>query len=231
MNLPEDKRFYVYVYLDPSKPGHYCYGDVFFKYEPFYVGKGSGQRWADHLKQAAGIKKKTVNNHKINRIIKLQTKGTPPVVVRFASNLSSEQAGLVESVLIECIGRRDNNTGYLCNMTDGGDGCKELSKEARGRISQSLMGKNPWNKGKTGIYSDETRAKISNTLTGRKSIPLTEYQKDCISKAHKGKLVSEETRKKSSDSHKGKIPWNKGKKTGQIPWNKKIINEENPSVG
>lgn len=36
--------------------------------------------------------------------------------------------------------------------------------------------------------------------------------KERLSVAHKGKIHSQETRAKMSESHKGKIPWNKGKK-------------------
>lgn len=32
--------FYVYVYLDPRKIGIFCYDDLKFGYEPFYIGKG-----------------------------------------------------------------------------------------------------------------------------------------------------------------------------------------------
>jgi len=38
--------FYVYIYLDPRKPGRYVYGDYCFLYEPFYVWKNIGDlKW------------------------------------------------------------------------------------------------------------------------------------------------------------------------------------------
>ena len=46
---PEENIFYVYVYLDPRKPGNYVYGEYSFDYEPFYVGKGSNGRCTIHL--------------------------------------------------------------------------------------------------------------------------------------------------------------------------------------
>ena len=33
-------KFYVYAYLDPTKPGKYVYDNIEFEFEPFYVGKG-----------------------------------------------------------------------------------------------------------------------------------------------------------------------------------------------
>ena len=36
--------FYVYIYLDPRKPGSFMYNNLEFNFEPFYVGKGTKNR-------------------------------------------------------------------------------------------------------------------------------------------------------------------------------------------
>ena len=46
----------------------------------------------------------------------------------------------------------------------------------------------------------------------------------------KGGCHSLESRHKMSESHKGQVPWNKGKKTGLIPWNKGLTKENDPRV-
>ena len=52
-------------------------------------------------------------------------------------------------------------------------------------------GMKAWNKGKTGIYSEEAKRKMSEAMKGRK--------------------FSEEHRRKLGEARKGQIPWNKGK--------------------
>jgi hypothetical protein len=98
---------------------------------------------------------------------------------------------------------------------------KTHSKEARLKISQALQGKEPWNKGKTGVYSEDVLRKM-----GEKNIN-NDY--------NLGKKRNDECKLKMSQSHKGKDPWNKGKtgiyseetirkmsenSKGQIAWNK-----------
>ena len=66
MNKSIRNIFYVYVYLDPRKPGDYIYGEYHFDYEPFYVGKGRYNRLYIHLK------KNIYNPHFHNKIKKIQ---------------------------------------------------------------------------------------------------------------------------------------------------------------
>ena len=96
-------------------------------------------------------------------------------------------------------------SGY--NLTLGGDGSKGfiMPEEQKKKISQSNKGKTPWNKGKHGIFSEESRKRISNRFKGK---PLSEEHKKKISEANKGKTFSIEARKKMSESRKGNIPHN-----------------------
>jgi group I intron endonuclease len=67
---------------------------------------------------------------------------------------------------------------------------KPRSEETKRKISESRKGIPPWNKGRIGVYSEETLARISETSTGR--------------------VFSEEARRKISEALKGHKAWNKG---------------------
>ena len=63
--------------------------------------------------------------------------------------------------------------------------------------------------------NSDRNKKISNSRKGkyfRLGYKHTEEIKKKIGLGNKGKIVSQETRKKMSDSHKGQKAWNKGKK-------------------
>jgi hypothetical protein len=72
--------------------------------------------------------------------------------------------------------------------------------------------------GLDGSYmTEEIKAKISATMTG---VPKSETARANIRKAQVGKKVSDEARKKMSESSKGQVAWNKGLKGAQVAWNK-----------
>ena len=138
----------------------------------------------------------------------------------------------------------DNNDTY--NLQTGGLNYGILSEQSKKKISDTIKslhangaytyvnrkGIIPWNKGKTGIYSEETLQKIRDTKKG--SIPWNKDKKGCQIPWNKNiktgpmpeeqKLAISKTQiekyKVTTHHRKGKAPWNKGLKDSQIPWNK-----------
>lgn len=104
---------------------------------------------------------------------------------------------------------------------------RKMTEEQRKRLSESKKGSTPWNKGKTGVYDDETRKRMSANMRGRtsprKGVCLSEETKKKLSesrigkpgprKGAKNKPITEETRRKLSEALKGKPSKLKGK-----PW-------------
>lgn len=121
-----------------------------------------------------------------------------------ADGLTKEAANVLERFYIE----KYKKCGICYNITEGGDGWDghSHSEETKAKISQSLKAKNlvPWNKGKTGIYSEETRRRISESQMGRIS----------PTKGKKVGPMSDETKAKIAAANKGKNTWSKGTKRG-----------------
>ena len=94
----------------------------------------------------------------------------------------------------------------ICDKAYSQAGVKR-SMETKKKISESKKGHLPWNKGKTGIYSEETLRKISNASIGR---ILSDEHKKKIANSMKGKQnclgnkLSENHKINISNSLKGK---------------------------
>lgn len=104
-----------------------------------------------------------------------------------------------------------------------------VSKSSYGN---GTRGVEPWNKGKTGIYSNETIERMTKKLKilnvkGCPGRPRSEETKRKIGAANKinslgakngmyNKQHTTESKEKMSANMKGRIPWNKGKKKGLI---------------
>lgn len=136
--------FYVYVYLDPRKPGKFQYLEYSFEYEPFYIGKGHKNRMYFH-RHLLGK-----NNLKNGILSKLKALNLEPIILKVKENICEIQAFELEKQLIALIGRRDLKKGPLANMTNGGEG-------AAGSLGCGGE-KNPMY-GKT--HTEETRKRIS----------------------------------------------------------------------
>lgn len=93
--------------------------------------------------------------------------------------LSWEDACLKEIEFISLYGRIDNKCGTLVNMTDGGEG-------------------------KFGVLTSyETRIKMSKSRIGKKKGPHSADRRLKMSQSHKGKVFSQEHRKKIIESNSG----------------------------
>jgi hypothetical protein len=137
-----DKPFYVYEHWRPDT--NQC----------FYVGKGKGKRaWTIKGRQ---------NRHHASIVSKLTAIGLCVDVRIVASDLSEEQAFNKERELIAFYGRDS-----LTNMSDGGEGLANPSKETRAKMSKAAKG----HKRRLGVrLSDEARAKIGSASVGNKNM-------------------------------------------------------------
>ncbi len=136
--------------------------------------------------------------------------GRPPSrdrIIILHENLEWEEACRIEKELIAFYGREDLGTGILRNLTDGGEGAVNPSKETREKMSESRSGENHPMFGKS--PSKETREKLSKSKSGENN-PMfgKSHSKETREKLSKsksgennpmfGKSHSEETRKKLS---------------------------------
>jgi hypothetical protein len=132
---------YVYVYLDLRRPGRFSYKNLpmSFLFEPFYVGKGTGSRYIMHLVLALDSSwTRSYKDNKIRAIYK--STNSRDFIVKVVEDLTDRDACNTEIQFIQAIGRLDLGTGPLTNLTGGGDGHLNPSKEVRAKISASLKG-------------------------------------------------------------------------------------------
>lgn len=108
-----DNNWYVYRHIRIDKN------------EPFYIGIGNKLRYA-----RAYEKHPSKRNEIWNKIV---SKTAYDVEILF-DNISKEEASIKEIEFIKLYGRKDINTGILCNMTDGGDGISNCNRTEATRM-------------------------------------------------------------------------------------------------
>jgi hypothetical protein len=167
------------------------------KNEPFYIGIGDTEKRA-YIKSNR------------NEYWKRISKKGYEVEILF-TNLTWDEACKKEKEFISLYGRSNNNTGILCNLTDGGDGSvgrkpwnfgKKTSQEQINKLVEN-------HKGMSGRkHSEETKSKIAekakSRVGSRIGMKASEETKLKMRNAQLGKKISFETRTKISTKLKEK---------------------------
>ena len=162
-----------------------------------------------------GVRKNRINSHKSrNPLWKNIVNKYGMISEIIEDNLTWDDACSREQFWIKCYGRKNNNTGILSNMTDGGDGLSGFkhSDESKLKTSNSLKNNKEW---VDKMKSKEYRDKLSTSLMGHKGygkgIQRTDEVKNKIrnnvfgEKNHfYGKTHSDELKKKMSEKNSGK---------------------------
>lgn len=184
-------KFYLYYLRRPDKVDPFDES----KGQPFYIGKGYNSRIKEHRKEAKDLLHKPGRkSYKITVIHHLWKRGLDFEEDIYLDNLSEEDAFALEVGAIEQYGRKDNGTGILANLTDGGEGSSGYihSDEAIEKLKQIKLKEN---------LPEETIEKMRQAKLGKKSKPET---KEKQRQANLGHSVSTETKEKISTKHKGK---------------------------
>jgi len=122
-------RYYTYVLINPIIN------------KPFYVGKGTEQRYLDHFKEA--MLNRSKNKYKTNTIKKILRENKNVIIDIVYTSDNENECFEQEKKLITKYGRKDNKTGILTNLTDGGEGGSILHTEEH---KQKLRENNPGGK-------------------------------------------------------------------------------------
>jgi hypothetical protein len=142
------------------------------KNEPFYIGISN----LNDYSRSTCIDRNDIWN-------KIVAKSDYEVEI-LLQDLTWQQACEKEKEFIKLYGRKNNNTGILANLTDGGEGvlglvawnkgipCLEHVKNSH---SKKMLGKIPWNKGIK--HSNFSKLKMSEVKRSKNNIPWNKGMK------------------------------------------------------
>ncbi len=220
-------KFFVYALLDPRTKNINIDG-IELLHQPFYIGKGHGNRASHHLKSDK------INKYKVQKIKEIRQDGYEPLIINLVSDLDEKNAYEKEKEIINYIGL--NN---LTNITPGGKG---MSRENMLGEKNPMFGKkrpkwilNKMVEGsrKNGVYGRFKGKKLEEICGIEKAIILRKkFSKDRLGKSLEnrvGKDKADEIKlimnnkkigKKYTQLHKDKIS-----KKASLPKNIKARND------
>lgn len=177
------------------KDDFYVYG--LFRHdtgEIFYVGKGRGDRIAEH-----GGKSDKVNKWKFAIIRKAKDAGQDVMRIKIHEGLTNSDAQKIERRLIKEIGRANIGSGPLVNMTDGGEGTlgRKASVETRRKMSE---------KARSREITQPQKDKISAAIRAHHAGGMKTEHREAIRGALKGRKMSDEQKMLLSEIAKRRPP-------------------------
>ena len=173
----------------------------------FYMGKGCKKRMYHHVDEVRRnrIPNNGSNIHLYRKIKKILNSGHTVKYKKVFFTENEKEAYYKEKDIIQEIGIEN-----LCNLTGGGEGniasfswnrgkktgprSEETKRKLRERTLEQFKNGMP----------EETKKKISDTM---KNIQHSDEHNRNVSKAKQGHNVSKETRRKISESNKGRCTW------------------------
>lgn len=172
----------------------------------YYVGKTIKDSLDQYLADAASMAIRGKNNRPLlHRAIRKY--GADSFVIEpLAECETNADASNLERLWIILLSSKNHTIGY--NLSDGGEGspgCKH-SLEVRQRWSEQRKGKKAWNKGLTGIHTEDGKRRMVAARTGENNHFFGKHHSDSakqsIATSNSKRVWTEESRKKMSDSKK-----------------------------
>jgi len=167
--------YYNYILLDLRKPGKYTFNSLNFSllFKPFYVGKGSNDRWKNH-KYNKNISHK---DRLINILLKQYDLSN--FVVLFNYDKCEKNVQNKEILIIKEMGRCSINNGLLTNLLPGGEGMSSEYMKINNpmfKISKSEHSKNVKESQWSGEKGEDRRKLHSERFSGSKNPSAKKYR-------------------------------------------------------
>lgn len=171
----QNSIYYVYILLDPTKPGEFKYKSRNFPFKPFYVGKGKNDRAYSH--GFAGLKRMLSGTQGTSRkeltVDRALRNGLEPPVVLYKKNLTEAAAVELELLLITDLKEKFTLSNVMTATWESHK--KKIAWSAGRKVPATNSGagteKHYDPKNKVHVFLNHDQAKLIASITQNSLIP------------------------------------------------------------